>query len=148
MGAIRSKPLLSPEIGMADIEATDAGAVASSSVTIAQVIYGLHALSILIGVTSAVTIVGAFVFGIPSIIAVIISYAYRHTVRGTFLESHFNWQIRTFWFAFLWFVVGVMLFVTLVGIPLAWIVCIAAGAWVIYRVARGWLMLQDHKPIS
>ena len=131
---------------MADIEATDA--VANSSITLAQVIYGLHALSILIGVTSAVTIVGAFVFGVPSIIAVIINYAYRNTVRGTFLESHFNWQIRTFWFAFLWFIVGVMLFVTLVGIPLAWIVCIAAGAWVIYRVARGWLTLQDRKPIS
>jgi uncharacterized membrane protein len=131
---------------MENIEATDA--VANSSITLAQVIYGLHALSILIGVTSAVTIVGAFVFGVPSIIAVIINYAYRHTVRGTFLESHFNWQIRTFWFAFLWFIVGVMLFVTLVGIPLAWIVCIAAGAWVIYRVARGWLTLQDRKPIS
>ena len=146
MGAIRSNCLSSPENGMADIEATDA--VANSSITLAQVIYGLHALSILIGVTSAVTIVGAFVFGVPSIIAVIINYAYRHTVRGTFLESHFNWQIRTFWFAFLWFIVGVMLFVTLVGIPLAWIVCIAAGAWVIYRVARGWLTLQDRKSIS
>jgi len=131
---------------MADIEAADT--VPSSSFTIAQVIYGLHALSILIGVTSAITIVGAFVFGVPSIIAVIINYVYRHTVRGTYIESHFNWQIRTFWFALLWFMIGMMLFVTLIGIPLAWIVCIAAGVWVIYRVARGWLMLQDRKPIT
>ena len=123
-------------------------AVPNSSITIAQVIYGLHALSILIGVTSAVTIIGAFVFGVPSIIAVILNYLYRHRVRNTFLESHFRWQIRTFWFALLWFTIGVLLFVTLIGIPLAWIICIAAGIWVIYRVARGWLTLQDRKPMA
>jgi uncharacterized membrane protein len=131
---------------MADSEVSGDGAPASL-VTIAQVIYGLHALSIVIGLTSAVTIVGAFVFGIPSIIAVILNYAYRYGTRGTFLESHFRWQIRTFWFAALWIMIGVMLFVTLIGIPLAWLICIAAGIWVIYRVARGWLTLQDHKPM-
>jgi len=131
---------------MADIDASGDGAQASL-VTIAQVIYGLHSLSILIGLTSAVTIVGAFVFGVPSIIAVILNYAYRHGTRGSYLESHFRWQIRTFWFALLWIAIGVVLFVTLIGIPLAWIVCIAAGLWVIYRVARGWLTLQDRKPM-
>ena len=135
------------ENGMADIEVSNDGAPASL-VTIAQVIYGLHALSIFIGLTSAITIVGAFVFGFPSIIAVILNYVYQHGTRGTYLESHFRWQIRTFWFAALWIVIGVMLFVTLIGIPLAWIICIAAGVWVIYRVARGWLTLQDRKPMA
>ena len=129
---------------MADIEVSNDGAPASL-VTIAQVIYGLHALSIFIGLTSAITIVGAFVFGFPSIIAVVLNYVYRHGTRGTYLESHFRWQIRTFWFAALWIMIGVMLFVTLIGIPLAWIICIAAGVWVIYRVARGWLTLQNRK---
>ena len=132
---------------MAEIEVSGDTAPASL-VTTTQIIYALHALSILIGLTSAVTIVGAFVFGVPSIIAVIINYVYRHGTRGTFLESHFRWQIRTFWFALLWIVIGVMLFVTLIGIPLAWIICIAAGIWVIYRVARGWLTLQDRKPMA
>ena len=132
---------------MADIEVSNGGAPASL-VTIAQVIYGLHALSIFIGLTSAITIVGAFVFGFPSIIAVVLNYVYQHGTRGTYLESHFRWQIRTFWFAALWIVIGVMLFVTLIGIPLAWIICIAAGVWVIYRVARGWLTLQDRKPMA
>ena len=132
---------------MADIEVSGDG-VSSSLVTTAQIIYALHALSILIGLTSAVTIVGAFVFGIPSIIAVIMNYAYRHSARGTFLESHFRWQIRTFWFALLWIVIGGMLFVTLIGIPLAWITCIGAGIWVFYRVAAGWLTLQDRKPMA
>ena len=132
---------------MADIE-VPGDAAPSSLVATAQIIYGLHALSILIGLTSAVTIVGAFVFGVPSIVAVIMNYAYRHGTRGTYLESHFRWQIRTFWFALLWILIGVMLFVTLIGIPLAWITCIAAGLWVIYRVARGWLTLQDRKPMA
>ncbi|MEO8164244.1 MAG: hypothetical protein ABI619_02510 [Betaproteobacteria bacterium] len=131
---------------MSDIEAVRETAP-NSLITTTQVIYGLHALSILIGVTSAVTIVGAFVFGIPSIIAVIINYAYRSDTRSTFLESHFRWQIRTFWFALLWSVLGMMLVVTLIGIPVAWIIFIAAGLWVVYRVARGWLTLQERKPM-
>jgi uncharacterized membrane protein len=131
---------------MNDIEPSGDGAPASLS-TIAQIIYGLHALSIFIGVTSAITIVGAFVFGLPSIVAVILNYIYRADTRGTYLESHFRWQIRTFWFALLWIFIAVMLFVTLVGIPLAWALCIGAGLWVIYRVARGWLALQDRKPM-
>jgi uncharacterized membrane protein len=131
---------------MAEIEASGDSAP-QSLVTIAQIIYGLHALSIFIGLTSAITIVGAFVFGIPSIVAVVLNYVYRNDTRGTYLESHFRWQIRTFWFAALWIFIGAILFVTLIGIPLAWIICIAAGAWVIYRVARGWLTLQDRKPM-
>src|SRR3954454_13390551 len=73
-----------------------------SLVSYTNVIYALHSLSVLIGLTSAVTVVGSFVFGIPSIIAVIMNYARRSETRGTYLESHFTWQIRTFWFAALW----------------------------------------------
>ena len=135
---------------MADIEVTGDGAP-HSLVTIAQVIYGLHALSIFIGLTSAITIVGAFVFGFPSIIAVILNYVYQHGTRGTYLESHFRWQIRTFWFAAVWIMIGWVVFVTLflvlIGIPIAWTIWIGTGFWVIYRVARGWLTLQDRKPM-
>jgi len=119
-----------------------------SLVTVAHIIYGLHSLSILIGLTSAVTIVGAFVFGIPSIVAVVMNYIYQSEVRGSFLESHFRWQIRTFWFALLWVGLGVLLVLTIVGILVAWAVFLGAGIWVIYRVARGWLTLQDRKPIA
>ena len=135
---------------MADLEATGNGAP-QSLVTIAQVIYGLHALSIFIGLTSAITIVGAFVFGFPSIIAVILNYVYQHGTRGTYLESHFRWQIRTFWFAAAWIMIGwavfLTLFIVLVGIPIAWMIWVGTGFWVIYRVARGWLTLQDRKPM-
>jgi uncharacterized membrane protein len=108
----------------------------------------LHALSLLIGVTTAATIVGAFVFGVPSIIAVVINYLKREEARGTFLESHFSWQIRTFWFALLWCIVAWLMFITFIGIPLAIAVFFADGVWVIYRVARGWLGLRDGKPMA
>jgi uncharacterized membrane protein len=118
-----------------------------SLVTTTHVIYGLHTLSVVIGITSAATIVGAFVFGLPSILAVIINYVKRRDVRGTVLESHFRWQIRTFWFALLWIILGVFLFVTLIGIPIAIVLFFFAGIWVIYRVARGWLALSDLRPM-
>jgi len=118
-----------------------------SLVTVTHLVYALHALSLLIGVTTAASIIGAFVFGVPSIIAVVINYVKRGEARGTYLESHFRWQIRTFWFALLWCVIGGMLFITLVGIPLAIAVFFAAGVWAIYRIARGWLALRDQKPM-
>jgi uncharacterized membrane protein len=118
-----------------------------SLITTTHIIYGLHALSILIGLTSAITVVGAFVFGIPSIIAVVVNYVNQPNARGTFLESHFRWQIRTFWYALMWILIGIVLFLTIIGIPIAWIVIVGAGIWVIYRIARGWLTLQDGKPM-
>jgi uncharacterized membrane protein len=127
---------------------SDAQTPRSSLVTTAHIVYGLHALAILIGLTSAVTIVGAFVFGVPSIVAVIVNYIHQPDARGTYLESHFRWQIRTFWYALLWIVIAFVLFVTIIGIPLAWLVFVGAGIWVIYRVARGWLTLQERKPLA
>lgn len=124
-----------------------ATAPAPSLVTVTHLVYALHALSLLIGVTTAASIIGAFVFGVPSIIAVVINYVKRGEARGTYLESHFRWQIRTFWFALLWSIIGGMLFITLVGIPLAIGVFFAAGVWAIYRIARGWLALRDQKPM-
>ena len=116
-------------------------------VNVTHLVYALHALSLLIGVITAATIVGAFVFGLPSIIAVVINYLKRDEARRTFLESHFRWQIRTFWFALLWCLIGAMLFVTFIGIPLALLVFFAAGVWSIYRIARGWLALRERKPM-
>ena len=120
---------------------------APSLVTATHLVYALHALSLLIGLSTAATIIGAFVFGVPSIIAVVINYLKRDEAKGTFLESHFRWQIRTFWFALLWFVIGAMLFATFIGIPLALVVWFATGLWAIYRIARGWLALRDRKPM-
>ena len=124
----------------------------ASLVSYTHIIYALHSLSVLIGLTSAVTIVGGFVFGLPSIIAVIMNYARQSDVRGTFLESHFRWQIRTFWFALLWALVilalSLPLMLIVVGFFTAWIGFVLLGIWVIYRIIRGWLALRDQRPVN
>jgi len=114
-----------------------------SVLTIANVVYGLHSLAIVIGLAGAATVLGSFIGGLPSIAAVILNYAKRGDARGTWVESHYRWQIRTFWYALLWAVVGVFLMLTLVGIPIALAVFGALTLWVIYRIARGWLRLRD-----
>ena len=116
-------------------------------VTLAHVIYGLHAFSAVTGLLSPAMVVTAFLTGWPSIIAVILNYLKRSEVRGTWLDSHFSWQIRTFWFALLWLVVGAILFITLVGIPVAVALWFATGIWVLYRIIRGWLALNSRRPM-
>ncbi len=114
-----------------------------------HVIYGLHAVSLVTGIVGAVTVVAAFLTGWPSIIAVILNYVKRGEARGTWLDSHFRWQIRTFWFGLLWVVVcGLFVVITLgVGMLIAWLPLAVVGLWFIYRVARGWLALMDHRPM-
>jgi uncharacterized membrane protein len=114
-----------------------------------QLIYALHAFSLLTGIIGAATVVGAFLTGWPSIIAVILNYVKRGEARGTWLESHFRWQIRTFWFGLLW--VSLCFFFILitlgVGVLIAWLPLAIVGIWFVYRVVRGWLALRDHRPI-
>ncbi len=119
--------------------------VPPSLITVTRVVYALHALSILIGVFTGASIATAFVFGWPSIIAVIINYVERSDVRGTYLDSHFSWQIRTFWYALLWIILvwllGLLLAIFLIGFAI-WIVgFVILGIWVCYRIIRGWMRL-------
>ena len=116
-------------------------------VTLAHVIYALHTFSVLTGLASSALVVTAFLSGWPSIIAVILNYLKRSEVRGTWLDSHFSWQIRTFWYALLWLVIGGVLFVTVVGIPFAIVLWLATGIWVLYRIIRGWLALSSRKAL-
>ena len=119
-----------------------------SLVSWTHIIYALHATSLVIGIVGVASVVGAFLFGWPSIIAVILNYIKRSEARGTFLDSHFRWQIRTFWFAALWCSIGLALFLTLVGIPIAFGIWVATGIWVAYRVIRGWIALLKGKPLA
>jgi len=137
-----------------------------------HVMYALHALAGFIGVTSGASIVGAFVFGLPSIIAILMNYARRDAVRGSFLESHFRWQASTFWTAV---VLGIALFcialvlsafglVSLITTPVTGpagaagagvgfggalvaltLGAMLAGIWILYRVVRGWMALGGGK---
>ena len=114
-----------------------------------QAIYALHAFSLVTGIIGTATIVGAFLTGWPSIIAVILNYIKRSEVRGTWLDSHFQWQIRTFWYGVLW--VGLCVaFIVLtfgIGILVAWIPLAIVSLWFMYRTVRGWLRLRDGRPM-
>ena len=116
-------------------------------VLLTNIIYALHALSVIMGVIGSAFVITTFLTGWPSIIAIIINYTKRNDVRGTYLDSHFNWQIRTFWFAFLWLIFAVILFITVLGIVLSYTITIGAGIWIAYRIIRGWLVLNEGRPM-
>jgi len=124
----------------------------SSLVTIAHLVYLLHGISLVIGAFGAASVVGNFLFGWPSIIAVVINYAKRGDARGSWLESHFRWQIRTFWFALLWAcAVGLFslpLMPVLIGFGTWALGLFMLGIWAMYRVLRGWLCLKDGRAIA
>jgi uncharacterized membrane protein len=122
-----------------------------SLVSYVHIMYALHALAAVIGITSPLTVVGQFIFGVPSLIAVIMNYVRRDEARGTWLESHFSWQLTTFWTAAVWSLViwvsSVILMIVLIGFLTLPVGIALAGLWIIYRVARGWLALKDGKPV-
>lgn len=114
-----------------------------------NLIYALHALSIIIGIIGVSTVVGSFLIGWPSIIAVVITYVKRGDADGTWLASHFTWQLRTFWYGALWFGLSIaFVLVTLgIGLLLVWIPLAILTIWFIYRVARGWSALSGRRPM-
>jgi uncharacterized membrane protein len=114
-----------------------------------HVIYGLHGLSLLTGIIGAATVVGAFLTGWPSIVAVILNYVKRGEVRGTWLESHFRWQIRTFWYGLLWVLLCLaFVAVTLgLGLLIVWLPLGIVGLWFVYRIVRGWVALGGGRPL-
>lgn len=97
--------------------------------TITLVVYALQAASFLVGVTW--------------IAAVIVNYIKKEDVAGTWLESHFRWQIRTFWYGLLYGVIGGITFFFIIG----WFILMADLVWVIYRIVKGWLRLSEGKPM-
>lgn len=101
----------------------------SSLKKITMVVYALYALSYFAGITA--------------IIGIVINYIKREEVAGTWLESHFDWQIRTFWFGLLWAMIGVATLVIVIGFAILFVNCV----WIIYRVVKGWLYLNDNKPM-
>ena len=129
-----------PEYNAPIVEAPSQGMV-----NLTHLIYALHAIALFSGIATSATIVGSFVSGVPSIVAVILNYVKRGAVRGTWLDTHFRWQIRTFWFAFVWIVIAYFMFVTIIGIPLFFAIIAVAGLWVLYRVVRGWVNLSNRQ---
>jgi len=114
----------------------DAGAATAKSAeqlaslkNVTMVVYALQALS--------------FIWGLPAVVALVINYVKRDDARGTLYESHFTWQIRSFWWGLLWVAIGGVLAVVLVG----FVVLFVAWVWMIYRVVKGWLKLTEGQPV-
>jgi uncharacterized membrane protein len=97
--------------------------------TLTTVVYALYAAT--------------FISGITSIIAIVINYVKKDEVAGTWLESHFRWQIRTFWYGLLWMILGALTWIIVIG----WVVLAANCVWLIYRIVKGWLNLNDGLPM-
>jgi uncharacterized membrane protein len=112
-----------------------------------HVIYALHAWSVLIGLLTPAFVLTAFLLGWPSLIAVVLNYIKRSDAAGTVFESHFRWQIRTVWYAIPGALLGLVLWITLLLIPVAILIWIATGIWITYRVARGWIALLRGQPM-
>jgi uncharacterized membrane protein len=132
-----------------NLSTLDSG-VQASLVTKLHIVYALHAIGLALGAFGAASVVGSFLFGWPSIIAVIVSYIYRGDARGSWLESHFDWAIRTFWLALAIAVVVALIsapLILLLGLGIAtWAVgMFILGVWAIYRIARGWMRLGSRE---
>ena len=100
-----------------------------SDKSLTTIIYALYAASL--------------VFGVTCLVAIIINYVKRDDVAGTWLESHFRWQIRTFWFSLLWGLIGLATTFIIVGFAILF----ADLLWYIYRIVKGWIRLNDGKPM-
>jgi len=103
----------------------------------ANVLYLLHLLA-------------PFTAWLLAVVAIVVGMAARDGVRGTWVDSHYSWLSRTFWWGILWIailgVVTLVLFITVIGIPLAWLLWAILFVWYLYRVIRGWILLNDRKP--
>jgi uncharacterized membrane protein len=128
---------------MSTIESQQNSVPLPSVVTVAHVVYALHALAIVTGVVGAATVIGSFIAGAPSLVAVILNYVKRSDARDTWVYSHYRWQIRTFWFALLWAIVGAVSLIVLIGFAILGVLTL----WLIYRIVRGWLRLRNHRPM-
>jgi uncharacterized membrane protein len=118
-----------------------------SVLTVAHIVYALHTFAIVVGIAGAATVIGSFVGSLPSLVAVLLNYVKRRDARGTWVDSHYRWQIRTFWFALLWALIGWALIFTIVGAVVGVPVLIALTLWLMYRIGRGWLRLRDRRPM-
>jgi len=137
---------------MAEFPAPNAGTAAGDPpISAGLLAYALFGTAAVIALVSSGFHLAAPLMGIVGIVGLIVAYVKRGDAQGTWVASHFTWLIRTFWFSFLWGVVGavvlLVLGIILIGIPIALLIWAAASIWVIYRVVRGYLLFKESKPI-
>jgi uncharacterized membrane protein len=123
------------------------GTPSASLISTTLVVYALFGVAAIAGLVSSGLVLVAPLMGVVGIVALILAYVKQSEATGTWLASHYRWLIRTFWFSFLWGLVGGLVFVTLIGIPIAIAIWVATAIWVIYRLLRGYVLFNDSKPV-
>ncbi|MDF3833707.1 hypothetical protein P3W85_12220 [Cupriavidus basilensis] len=118
---------------MAEVITTDHDRLGSLR-KLMHILYALYAIFWLTG-------------GITALVAIVVGYVKRDDAQGTLYASHFTWQIRSFWWSVAWAVLGGALFATMILIPLAFAVWGVLSVWMLYRIVKGWLYLNDGKPM-
>ena len=132
---------------MADLPVENAGSAGDPPVSAATLVYVLFGVAVVGTLLSSGLVVFAPLVGIAGIVGVIVAYVKRGDAQGTWVASHLAWLIRTFWWSLLWDVIAVLLFITLIGIPVAFVILVGTSIWGIYRVTRGLLAFKDSAPI-
>jgi len=97
---------------------------------LATIVYALQAVSLFTGTLTLFA-------------GIIINYVRKEDVQGSWIESHFQWQIKTFWYSLIWMVIGGVMTIFLVG----WAILLIASLWLIYRIIKGWVYLNEHRPM-
>jgi uncharacterized membrane protein len=129
----------------------NAGGPSQSLISTTLLVYALFGVAAVAGLVSSGFPLVAPLVGLVGIIGLILAYVKRGDAAGTWLQSHYRWLIRTFWFSLLWGLLGGLVLVTLglilIGIPIAFCIWIAATIWVMYRLIRGYVLFNDSKPV-
>lgn len=124
------------------------GKPSASLLKITYLTYALHIFSAISGLLTPAFILTAFLTGWPSIIALVMSYIWRGDADGTFLYSHFDWLITTFWKALVGLVIAWILIVTIIGAIIGVPIMLAVGVWVLYRLGKGLFALNDRRHLA
>ena len=118
-------------------------------------------------ITYLLYVLSYFTAGLLWIVPIFMNYAKRREAEGTWLATHFDWQIKTFWYSIVWFVVGVGIITFALGsfgvsmmadsgniavgsvllASLGFIVMGVTFIWHLYRIVRGWIALADGRPV-
>ncbi len=98
--------------------------------------------------------IAPFTLYILAIVAMVVGAIKSDDVRGTWLDTHYSWLSRTFWFGLLWWLLAWGVFWVLglltlgIGMVVLWILPFGVFAWYLYRVIIGWVKLNDNKTVG
>ena len=133
------------------VTSTPTATPSSSLISTTLLVYALFGVAAVTGLVSSGFPLIAPLTGVVGIVAIILAYVKQGEARGTWLESHYRWLIRTFWVSLLWGAIGAVIFVLLliivIGVFIGYLIWVATTIWVLYRLLRGYMLFNESKPV-